>query len=344
VVLSGVVVLAVSGLLAWRRYTGSPVYALRQVQAAARERNRLKFERYVDLQRFSTTTVDEMLARATLSSMTESKSGFAALGAMLGASMLDKLKPALASEMRGSILKAVENGRFDKVFAASNDSGRGRDVTLASVARNVSADQMRFESIGEARTEGDVATVDLRFRNERLDTTLVLRLRLERGPEAWRIVAPDNLRDYLQTVDGLQQRRLAEVNRRMRQRLNAAVEVGEVRRGIRTYEYYSDDVVLSARVRNIGKDTIDVVLLTLVADEAPIDRGDMALGLTSPIPPGEEATAQRTLDYNRFIDWHRTLRYSDRLRAEPWAIITRRGAQRDTLWEYGSWSEYTERQ
>ena len=193
------------------------------------------------------------------------------------------------------------------------------------------------------RVEGDIATVDLRFRNQLLDTTLVLRLRLERGPEVWRIVAPDNLRDYLQTVDGLQQLRLTDVNRRIREKLNAAVEVGEVTRGIRTYEYYSDDVVLSARVRNIGRDTINAVLFTLYADETPIDRTDIALTLTTPIPPSAEATAQRTLDYNRFIDWHRTIRYSSRLRAEPWAVITGRGAQRDTLWEYSSWSEYAER-
>jgi hypothetical protein len=278
--LSAVAFLAVAGLAAWRRHTGSPLYALREIQGAAREHNRLKFERYVDLQRFSTTAVDEMFARATLSSMTESKSGFAALGAMIGASMLDKLKPALASELRGSILKAVENGRFDKLFAASKDTGSARDLTLASVARNVSADQMRFEAIGEARTEGDVATVDLRFRNEGLDTTLVLRLRLERGPEIWRVVAPDNLREYLEAIDNLQQRRLTEVNRKIRERLNAAVEVGEVRRRIRSYEYYSDDVILSARVRNIGQDTVAAVILTVYANKDPIDRDEMVLGST----------------------------------------------------------------
>lgn len=332
----------VTGVVGWHRYTRSAQYALRQIGEAARERNRLKFERYVDLARFSTSAVDDIAGWVALTSVDESTSGFGALGAMLGASMVDKMKPALASEMRAAILSAVESGRFDSLFMTKHDTG-GRDLTLAAFARNAAVDRLRFVGTGALQREGDVATIDLRFRNNLLDTTLVLRVRLERGPDRWRVVAPDNLRDYLETVENLEHRRLAEVNHERHERMMATVSVGPVQRTIRTYEWYSDDVILSARVRNTGRDTVTAVLLTLYADGRALGKSDISLGTITPIPPGESATAIRVLDYNRFIDWHVRVRYADRLRAEPWAIITRRGAVQDTLTEYGSWAEYASR-
>lgn len=332
----------VVGATGWHHYTHSPQYALRQIADAAREHNRLKFEQYVDLERFSASTVDEVMARSTLASVDEAKTGFGALGAMLGAGMVEKMKPALASEMRAAILNAVENGRFDSLFAAKQDTA-SRDLTLAVVARNMSADGTRFAGMGTLQREGDVATVGLKLHNEILDTTLVLRVRLDRGPDRWRVVAPDNLRDYLKAVDDLQHRHLAEVNHERHERMLATLDIGPVERRVRTYEWLSDDVILSARVRNTGQDTVTGVLLSLFVDGEAMDNSDISLGTFDPIPPGKSGTAVRVLDYNQFIDWHKRVRYGDHLRAEPWAIITRRGAAQDTLYEYGSWSEYASR-
>jgi hypothetical protein len=332
----------IAGGLAWRHYTHSPQYALRQIADAVHERNRLEFERYVDLERFTTSAVDEMVARITLASVDDADTGFGALGAMLGASMVKSMKPALASELRAAVLGAVETGRFDSLFVARHDTA-GRDLTLAVVARNMSSDRVHFAGTGGLHREGDVATVDLRLRNDMFDTTFVLRVRLERGPDRWRVVAPDNLRDYLKTVDDLQQRRLATVNHERRERMQAMVSVGPVHRAIRTYEWFSDDVILTTRLRNTGRDTIETVLLTLYADGDTVDHGDLPLGTVTAIAPGKSTTVTRTLDYNQFLDWHRHVRYADQLRAEPWYVITRHGSERDTLYEYGNWSEYASR-
>jgi hypothetical protein len=332
----------IAGALAWRHYTHSPQYALRQIADAVHEHNRLKFERYVDLERFSTSAVDEMVARITLGSVDDADTGFGALGAMLGASMVKSMKPALASELRAAVLGAVEDGRFDSLFVAQHDT-TGRDLTLAVVARNTSADRIHFAGMGELHREGDVATVGLQLRNDMFDTTLVLRIRLERGPDRWRMVAPDNLRDYLKAVDDLQQRRLATVNYERRKRMRAMLSVGPVHRAIRTYEWFSDDVILTTRLRNTGRDTIETVLLTLYADGDTVDRRELPLGVVTPIAPGKSAMATSTLDYNQFIDWHRRVRYADEVRAEPWYVITRHGSERDTLYEYNNWSEYAAR-
>lgn len=330
-----------AGGAAWHRYTHSPHYALRQIAAAAREHNRLKFERYVDLERFCATTVDELMGWATLSTIGKAESGFAVLGAIFGAGAAEKMKPALAGKLRSAILDAVENGRFDSLFTASRDTG-GRDLTLALVAQNVAAKGLRFTGTGALRREGDVATIELLVRNDLLDTTLVLRARLERTPDRWRVVAPDNLRDYLETVDGLERRRLARVNQERRAHLVAAVSVGPVRREVRTHGF-SDYVVLNSPLRNTGRDTIITAILTLYVDGEAMDRDDVPFGTVTPIAPGHTATALGLIDYNQFIDWHRHVRYADRLRAEPWLVITRRGARQDTLVEYGSWAEYAER-
>lgn len=327
---------------AWLHYTHSPQYALRQVTLALRQRNRLLFERFVDVDSISSTTVNELMDHAVLTSFNESESGFGALGAALGSTLVSNLKPALTNQLKESILSAVESGRFDEVFAPSMDTTR-RNLTLAVVARNAAAARWHYAGLAPMQQEGDAAIMGLRLKNDMLDTTLVLRFRMHRLPNGWRIAAPDNLPTLLQTLDDAKERRLAVVNKQSEAAIAATIEATPVLRSIRTYEFANDDVILTTAIRNIGRDTVVAVLLRLYAGGDSIDRSDAPFGTTVPIAPGQSGFARFVLDYNQFMDWHRKIRYLD-LRAVPWAVITRHGPKSDTIFEYDSWAEYASRQ
>ncbi|HEX5437197.1 MAG TPA: hypothetical protein VFW98_08555, partial [Gemmatimonadaceae bacterium] len=317
-------------------------YALRQISAATHERNRLKFERYVDVGRFSAATIDEITAQVTLASVNDATTGFGVLGTVLGTEAMDKLKPALTSELRSTVLDAVGSGRFDSLFSRT-PSAADSDLTLAVVARNVSADQVRFAGLGPLHREGDVATVDLRLRNQRFDTTLVLRVRMERSGKRWRVVAPDNLSEYLTAVDDLQKRTLATVNQERRARIAAAASIGPVRRTVRSDGLYNSYVFFTARVRNTGRDTITTLAMMLWVDGDSIPFTSLPFGTNQPIAPGRSRRAETFIDYNQYIDWHTRVRYGSHLRAKPFLVVTRRGPVRDTLFEYASWKDYAAR-
>src|SRR6266436_4101032 len=87
----------------------SPQYALRQLAAAVAAKDELTFEMYFDTKRVAQSIADDFVgstvAQATRDASTGS--GFEALGTMLGAQMLQGMKPALASMIEASIHSAV---------------------------------------------------------------------------------------------------------------------------------------------------------------------------------------------------------------------------------------------
>lgn len=234
------VALVGAGYVYRSNYVHSPAYSLKQIQDAIENRNRLRFERFVDVESLTKAIVEDVVAKSTLRSMRESMSGFALLGSLLGAQVADGLTAALAHEMKAALLRGVETGRLDSIFvSAKPDSANGKErkLNLAVLALSTASDQMRFAGLGDLVREGDVATIPLRFHNELLDTTLVLRLRMERSGDHWKITRPDNLSDYLDQIDQLQAARLAEENLAIRNRIQRALKIGPLTRAVRSYSY-----------------------------------------------------------------------------------------------------------
>lgn len=326
----------------WTLYKRSPTYTLKEIQAAIEERNRLKFERYVDLDRIAETMVDEIIAQTTLAGMGESRSGFAAIGAMLGAGVADRLKPALKSTFRATVLKAVESGRMDSIFGAPADTA-SRQIDLALVARNTGANETKFLGLTGIERHEDVATVGFRLRNEILDTTLALRWRMERHGNRWKFVAPDNLADYLSDISLLQEKHLTAANQAVRESLAEMVQMGGLKRRVREYRYASDDLILELQVENLSTDTIKAVIIELYGPDGKIEGDAVSLGYLGNLLPGAKGTARRVIDYNRFIDRHVTLRYSNSLEPRILGVVVRRGDEEEMVVGYANWAEYLER-
>src|SRR5882762_9810499 len=103
----GALVIVASGAAAaWYLHLRStPQYALQQLAAAVAAKDELAFEMYFDTKRVSLSIADDFVSSAVAQAtrQTASASGFEALGTMLGAQMLQGMKPALASMIEASI-------------------------------------------------------------------------------------------------------------------------------------------------------------------------------------------------------------------------------------------------
>lgn len=340
-----VAVLVAGSLLGWRyQHLRSPQHSLQELRDSIADQNRLRFERYVDVELLAASTIDEVLAKATLKSVLESTSGLGVLGSLVAAQSLDRLGPALAQELRTTLLRSVENGRLHDAVGPSlgPDDAADHQLNLTSVAVNTAFDQMRFEGLGEIRRDGDRATVGLHFRNEVLDTTLVLRLRMERNDKRWKITRPDNLTDYLDDIQVLQERHLAEQNRLMRERVDVALRVGSLQRtpGRGTLQGL---FILTAEVENIGTHPLDrIVLKTTRAGKEVHSTGRLVL--VESLAPGEKGEAFGLLDYNRFDPDHVILRFNNDLTVEVIALdVVHEDQSREILREYPSWANFVRR-
>jgi hypothetical protein len=341
------ILLLAGGGYGWRHnHVRSPEYTLHEIKTAVADKNRLRFERFVDVETLSAAAINEIFAKAALETVRESDSGFGLLGSLLGAQTVDALKPAVTQELRSTLLRAVENGKLAEALGkAKPDSVRGeeRKLDLALIALSTASDQMRFQGVGEVVRELDVATVGLSFHNELLDTTLVLRLRMERHGERWKVTRPDNLSDYLDDIQKLQERHLAQQNRLMRERIASTVRIGPLKRRVERVGYFDEYVHMSAEVENIGAVRLDSLILR-VADAGEVLGRSGSLILLGALAPGEKGTAKGLFDYNQFIEEHRTLRFGDGLQAEVWLLsVLPAGRKSETLGEYLSWSDYLSR-
>lgn len=352
-VLGAAAVLTLMGLtgggLTWQHHqkVRSPAYTLIEIQDAVASQSRLRFERFVDVDALASTAIDEIFAKATLQSVRESTSGFGVIGTLLGAQTADALRPAITQELKASLLRAVETGGLDRMFAEAEPEAEAdddeRQLDLALIALNTTSDQMRFVGLGDIVQEEDVATVGVRFENALLDTTLVLRLRMERNDDRWKVTRPDNLSDYLDNVRRLQERHLADENAAVRGRIAALLEVGPLRRSVEQ-PYYSEFVRLRANLKNVGTERVDSIFLHTYHDGEQVHRTAGALMHVGGLDPGESATAGGLFEYNRYIDEHRTLRYNDNLAVEVWLLsVLPEDGPRELLGEYLSWSDYTHR-
>jgi hypothetical protein len=229
---------------------------------------------------------------------------------------------------------------MDSIFAAKDTSER--QLNLALLENSTAANPSGFEGVADVQREGAVARVGLRFRNEDLDTTLVLYARLERLDRRWKVVGFDDFETYLEDVEQLQRAHLARVNAEIDRRLTSTLRLGEIRRRVRSMGWYSDYLYVTIPIENVGRDTVQsaIVLFENVDASSWTDRAVM---LDEELTPGASADAQKIIDYNQFIDWHSQLRYSDYL--EPriaWAVF-KRGSRADTVYRYDTWNEYRSR-
>jgi hypothetical protein len=325
--------------LAWR-YLHSPQHALQEIASAIAAHDRGAFERRVDMDALTRTTVDEVVSQVQTQALAsaDSAGGFAALGAMMGVGLLQNLKPTLASTMRSAVLHAVEQGSLDSALRApAQDDGKPH---FANFARGLGA-TATAATLGAVRRNGHIATAELRLRDGWADTTLALRLKLEERADGWQVVGFDNLRDYLTSLDQVHNAVLARENRRIAARMAQMVRLGPVTPHVHSTGMFSENLSVSVPVTNLGHVPLVLVQLRLRHNGRVVNEEQATLSTTESLAPGSSTDAfSGLIDYNPYIDWHGWLRYGG---LEPEITLVGIGGEHpEDIRPYASWEQYVD--
>ncbi|HEX8392322.1 MAG TPA: DUF2939 domain-containing protein [Longimicrobium sp.] len=299
----------VAGVIVHRHRT-SPAYALAQAARAIHEHDRTAFERRVDVDQLSSAATDELIGYWASTTLADAagRSGARMLGISAGMEMLDKVKPAMVSTARVNLLRAVEQGAMDSLFAAPAEE-RGK-VHFGHLARGTMGRPPRVTGLGAVRQSGPLATAEVHLHDSVLNAPLTLRLRMERGADGWRVVRIDNAREYLTRVSRLQQARLAAENRSIRDWLTATVRLGEPRVRLTPQLYSGEFMEIVVPVTNTGRDTLTGVAVDLEYLGEPIDQENARPHSFDRIAPGQTVLATSIMvEYNGYVPWHGTLRF-----------------------------------
>lgn len=332
IIVLSVVLAFVVGLAGWWfYYARSPEYAFRQIEDSVRNSNRLKFEQYIDIAAMSDQLVDAAIGNTLLNAMQENDSGFGALGASLGAGIVERLKAPYSALLRSRILEAVEDGTFEKILTPDPDS----EVDLSLLSNSTSFDPSGFEGLTELQQEGDVALFGIRFRNSLLDTTLIMNFRMEWNGNKWQITGFDSIDRYMQNVSLLQRIKLLVVNMEIESRLEGMVKIGKPKRDVSTYSY-TTYVTVKTPVTNLTDDTLTDIRLYFegIPETQEIDNASY-LPRPSTLLPGKTRNMTFIIEYNQFIGWHKYSRYGD---LYPRVLLV--STEGETIRPYASWNSY----
>lgn len=226
-----------AGAALWYRHTrGKPEYALRQIAAAVAAHDLLAFEVHFDTKRVAQSVADQIVTSAVGEATrgTASQSGFEALGTMLGAQMLQGMKPMLITTIEQSVAATVRG----------DPPPRQNATTARLMSKPVDLRPYRdgFRGIASVEQRENLALVRLRVKPEGRDSVAIVTLRMERTDGVWKVIAIEDVADLLREPAAAPRSRPLTTNERMEYAWQAAMK-SDLRNLVTAEEAYFADSV-----------------------------------------------------------------------------------------------------
>lgn len=113
-----VVILGLGLVATYYWYIGTPQYSLKQLRKGYEEHNSEEVLKYVDVDSIFENYWKE-IQQKMMEEFEDTDNGFAMLGAMLGKTMIENMKPVIKEKMKQSIIDAVEDDNATSTTSTS---------------------------------------------------------------------------------------------------------------------------------------------------------------------------------------------------------------------------------
>jgi hypothetical protein len=280
--------------IAYRHWSSSPSYSLRQIQQALETHDVVKFEKYVDVETVSSRLIDDVMTQV------ETRDESPATGLATG--LVQLMKPRLVDAIQEQVTRLIETGNFagSSDTAASGDLG---NVSLEQMSDQIGAREDSYNGVAYTRSQGKIALLGLEFHNSALDTTMVLELKMRAHDGYWQLVELVNLIELIEKAQALEAALLDKLNEPIRREISDVLRVDITKKTNDTDRWgISKQVTLGISVRNISSRTvagysavIDVLDLT-----TGIHLKEVLVHYDEHIAPSANGFGAWTMDVNMF--------------------------------------------
>ena len=179
--------LASGGYAYW---TSTPEYALYQIKDSVIEKNKAKFEGYVDVKRITGSIVDE-IAQMTLAESTKNKNGWAVLGGMFAAKMIETMKPQIETMAEKEIAKIFEADR--NVASASHEKNQFANFSNARSS-------LTYLNYEKRDCSDQVCYFNIHFKHEITQSETTFKAKLEKINGNWKLVELPSLIEQIKKL------------------------------------------------------------------------------------------------------------------------------------------------
>lgn len=217
------VLLIAAGIGGYIYYKRTPAYSLTLIQDAVKDHNWDKFSRHVDVQELSDSVFDDLIMVA----MEEDKT-MDSTTKQMAAGFAQMFKPMVTKAVEETMKEYVEKGEVGKAKDEEKKSQEKPDEAMAgSLVNQTHADEVIFTGVKSTTTDGDLATVVLGIRNEKLDKDFEIKVSMSQLDDGtWKVRKISNLKEFLQEVQKAEEAKLAELNMPIQDEIDSAVKLG----------------------------------------------------------------------------------------------------------------------
>lgn len=217
------------GLVAGGSYiywTSTPTYALHQAFSSFQEKDKAKFDNFVDADNVIESGVDSILAIALKETTSKSESGMEALGSALGAKMVEAFKPQIKTMLKEEIYKSFKENASTEA-SSKNQEKLKKMKGLGDIIASSKNKTITFKSLGDVNQSGNTAFIPVNLHHHVYKKDFTLEIKLGKGEGHWRLKELSNIGSFVSLVDEWKQEYLKNVNAPIRKELESSLVVSK---------------------------------------------------------------------------------------------------------------------
>jgi hypothetical protein len=311
--------------------TGTPGYAISQVELAIRQHNGTKLAYYADAAGIVSQVVDET---------TDWLVAHRGMGTVAG---LDGVAEAHGKREKVQAAKVAMTDKINRQIGAAlishqRDSvGIARQVVwalsaLPPVAQLAGGDHFDVTAVGQPVVHGERADLPVMLQYRELQVDIPVGIIMQHQGRRWRVVGVSGLREALDVANRAQVERLAMDNRSITQRIAATLDVGTPSVVRKAHGRKRTTYLLQVPITNRSTDTVLGVMLGLATRTSG---GPQAMQLEVQHPIAGGATSSEVWQFDESSAAHSAvatmLAHPDRLVVHVRDLVIDSAGQADTM-------------
>ena len=294
-----IAIVVVTALLAcWYFFywTKTPAYSLNIIKESIQKHDLATFNKHVDTQALYDRLYDDYLAYSM------EKDG---MNNPLAVGLATSFKPMAVNAMIMATNNAVSSG--ESPSASENDAA-------GTVLRKTGASHTTFVDVVNTAQTGNSAVVSIKFNDAQVEKDFVIDVKMEKLDDGtWKVVAIENLPDYLSEYDKAKEAKLHELNIPIQEKIDAVASIDKnIRPAISSQTLYTlttNTLVVPITIKNTSADE-NVQSLT-INTQVTDGTGNVLLNTTSQTDTAIAAGQTVSLTYshrlNPFIAKEKTI-------------------------------------
>ncbi len=165
-------------------WTTTPQYSISQIKDAIKTHDRVKFDRHVDVNDFSSGMVDDMLTEPMKECL-----GGGMIGRWVAGGLSALFKPTLTASIKEDLYNLVETGNF-------NHNSQEDQMSLSAMDERLCLRQHSLKSVDKVKSDGKLAEVEVVLHNDKHNKDLKLDLQMRDMGGYWQVTKMLNFPEF----------------------------------------------------------------------------------------------------------------------------------------------------